>query len=322
MELRQILRLSAIPENMYSVFKYASLRFLTVLAGLMLASTMHLYASAPCRSIPGAAQLWSDFKTRWVWIGETHGTSEIPAAFGDLVCDALAQGRVVTVVLERPATEQTAIDGLISSSDPSWSENQLLNQPDWQNVFDGRTSKAMLKLLLRLRELKKEYPAMRVSAIVNFASASSDSQIKDDDVDKAIGRAVLALERKEPRNIVLVLTGNVHGMKSPVLGYKTAAMYLPSEGLVSLEVTGLGGDAWTMHRGACGPGPAGVRDKDTNRSLGIYLHGDLAPVGKVDGILALGEPTSASSPANSTMLEGAPCREVFSSRQREESSPN
>ncbi len=299
---------------MCSGLKYTSLGFLIVLLCLMMYAPGAVYASASCHSIPGAARLWSDLKTRWVWVGETHGTSETPVAFGDLVCDALAHGRVVTVALERPATEQAAIDELISSSNSSESTITLLHQPDWRKVYDGRTSEAMLKLLLRLRELKKEYSAMRVSAVANFASlATAANEIKNDDADKAIGHSVLALERTDPRSIVLVLTGNAHAMKSPTLGYKTAAMYLPPEGLISLEVTGPGGEAWTMHNSACGPAGAGVIDKDINRPLGVYLRSDLAPVGKVDGILALGEPTSASSPANSTMLEGSPCREAFSS---------
>ena len=119
-------------------------------------------AFGACQPIPGVAQLWSSATTHWVWVGETHGTAETPAAFGDMVCDALAHGRHVTAALERPTIEQPAVDAIVGSGDRKAAENALLNQPDWREIYDGRTSQAMLDLLFRLRELKAQYPALRV----------------------------------------------------------------------------------------------------------------------------------------------------------------
>lgn len=265
---------------------------------------------ATCKLVPGASELWSLPSIRWVWLGETHGTVETPAVFGDLVCDALAHGRHVTVALERPNTEQTAIDAVVGSGDQKAAEHELLDQPDWRGSYDGRTSQAMLELLFQLRKLKAQYAALRVAAIVD-PDAFASSPAAD---DEAMGHAVLALERTQPEDLVLVLTGNVHSLKDPKLGHKTAAMYLPIDQLFSIQVTSAGGQAWMMNDKGCGAFSGGVPDKDKNRPFGIYPDPSLAQFGIVDGILALGKPTSASPPANTTELAAASCRKDFLSQ--------
>lgn len=265
---------------------------------------------ADCKPVPGASELWSRSSIRWMWVGETHGTAEIPATFGELVCDALAHGRHVTVALERPNTEQAAIDALVGSGDQKAGEQELLHQPDWRESYDGRSSQAMLELLLRLRKLKARYPALRVVAIVD-PDAFAVSPAAD---DEAMGHAALALEGKQSADLVLVLTGNTHALKNPLLRYKTAAMSLPAEQLVSLQVTSAGGEAWTMSDKACGASSAGVPDKDKTRLFGIYLDPGLARFGVVDGILALGKSTLASPPANTGALATASCRKDFLSQ--------
>ncbi|MGA7156345.1 MAG: hypothetical protein WBY53_05840 [Acidobacteriaceae bacterium] len=275
--------------------------------GFMLLIATAPRALAGCVDVPGAAQLWSNTSVRWVWVGEVHGTTETPAAFGDLVCDALAHGRQVTVALERPDTEQAAIDALVGSGDLGAARQRLLSQIDWRGIFDGRTSQAMLHLLLRLRELKAEYPALRVVAIVN----TSDALTSVPSHDEAMGHAVLSLQGGKPEDIVLVLTGNVHGLKNPIFGYKTAAMYLPAGELVSLQVTDGGGEAWTMGSHGCGVGSETMPDSDKKRAFGVTLDPKLALAGTVDGILALGRPVTASLPANPDSLATAPCRKQF-----------
>jgi len=249
-------------------------------------------------------------------VGETHGTAETPAVFGNLVCEALSHGRHVTVALERPATEQSAIDAVIGSGDREAGAQKLLNQPDWRNVYDGRTSQAMLQLLFSLRELKVQYPSLRVVAVVD-PSAFGSSPAAD---DEAMGHSVLALDGKRPGDLVMVLTGNVHGLMNPIFGYKTAAMYLPPNRLVSLQVTDAGGETWKMNDKGCGASSGGVPDKSKRRPFGVYLDSGLARVGKVNGILALGKPTTASWPANTSALAAAPCRRKFISQSGGQSS--
>jgi hypothetical protein len=281
---------------------------LALAVGLFVTTASPVFAT--CTPVPGASNLWSRSSIRWVWLGESHGTVETPAVFGDLVCDALAHGRHVTVALERPNTEQAAINAVVGSGNQATAVRALLDQPDWRSIYDGRTSQAMLELLLQLRKLKTQYAVLRVVAIVDpdaFASSPTAN-------DEAMGNAVRALESTQPQDLVLVLTGNVHSLKDPKLGHKAAAMYLPTDQLFSIQVTSAGGQAWMMNDKGCGAFSGGVPDKDKSRPFGIYPDASLARFGVVDGILALGKPTSASPPANTTALAAAPCRKDFLSQ--------
>ncbi len=263
-------------------------------------------ASAACSPVPGADQIWSKNALRWIWIGETHGSNETPAVFGELVCDALTKGKRVTVALERPYSEQAALDGVLSTQDLSAAKKVLLNEPDWREGMDGRASESMLRLLISLRELHKQYPALKIFAMEGPWTGAVGAR------DEAMGYALLSLKVDRPDNLILVLTGNVHAMQAPLFGFNTAAMYLPREELLSLEVTNWrGSESWTSAQDGCGALPRGVADKEKNRPYGIYLGPAFAPVGKVDGILALGVPLTASPPAAGDPTPLPECRTKF-----------
>jgi hypothetical protein len=71
-------------------------------------------AATQCRPVAGTERLWGKPETRWIMIGEMHGTAEMPATFADLVCRAAATGRPVTVALEQTADYPPAIDATAS----------------------------------------------------------------------------------------------------------------------------------------------------------------------------------------------------------------
>ncbi len=273
-------------------------------------------ASAACESIPGSEQLWSS-SVRWIWVGETHGSNEAPAAFADLVCLALAHGREITVALERPTSEQAALENVLTSKDESAATKALLNEPGWRTSPDGRTSEAMLRLLLAQREMHKKYPALEVFAIdgPSYTGAIGTR-------DEAIGRSVLSVATTRPNALVLVFTGNVHGMREPLFNFTTSAMVLPGEQLVSLEFTNRkGSHAWNSTSVGCGDVPAGVADKDAARPYGIYLDPALAPVGKVDGIFALAAALTASAPAVGEMSPPPDCRKLYVEKHQPPATP-
>jgi hypothetical protein len=263
-------------------------------------------ARAACEPLPGAEQVWSRPGLRWLFVGELHGSNETPTAFLDLACDALGRGRHVTVALERPTSEQASLNAILFGNDLTAAKQALLSQPDWKNGMDGRASEAMLRLLLALRDLRHGYPHLSVAAFDAPYTGSSPGAR-----DEAMGRALLALGKKEPKDLILILTGNVHGMQSPQFGYDFAAMYLPPQERLSLEVTDGGGKSWTDSDGACGALDGGVGDKGAKRSRGIYLDPALAPYGKVDGVLSLGVQLTASAPAAGDPSPLPACRIKF-----------
>jgi hypothetical protein len=270
-------------------------------------------AIAPCSPIPGADQIWSKPSVHWVFIGELHGSNETPAAFRNLVCDAIAQGKHVTVALERPTSEQAALDNMVTAKDLAKAQESLLQLPGWKEVLDGRGSEAMLLLLVSLRELRKHQPDLKVVAF----DAPYTGPPAPAPREEAMGHALLSLSPAKPNDLVLILTGNLHILQASKRGYDLAAMYLPPKEILSLEVTDRGGESWTQSQGAgCGPSKGGVRDKDAKRPYGIFLDASLAPFGKVDGILSLGVPLTSSAPAAGEPSPVPACRTKFLSEHQ------
>jgi hypothetical protein len=264
-------------------------------------------ASASCSPIPGADQIWSRPSVHWVFIGELHGSNETPAAFRDLVCDAIAQEKHVTVALERPTSEQAALDNILTAKDLSAAQELLLQLPRWKEGMDGLASEAMLRLLVSLRELHRLHPDLKVVAFDAPYTGSAPGAR-----DEALGHALLSLRPAKPNDLVLILTGNLHAMQASKRGYDLAAMYLPPKEILSLLVTDRGGESWSESTtDGCGRQKGGVPDKDPNRPYGIFLDPGLARYGKVDGILSLGVPLTSSAPAAGEPSPIPVCRTKF-----------
>lgn len=285
----------------------AFLRRLLLFAGASIWVSHSAYAA--CSPIPGAdALLWKP-SVQVVWVGEMHGTAETPAAFGDLVCDALAHGKNVTVGLELASQSQAAVDAILEAGDLGIAERQLLATPNWHMFFDGRSSQAMLDLLVRLRGLRAEYPSLRVVAIENPWQNAPGAK------DVAVANGVKALVKRGPADVLLVLTGNMHAMKRSPVAYPTAASLLPPAEVFSLLVTARGGQSWQMTGAGCGAQPLGTQDKDSTRNFGVYADTSYAKYG-FDGVLALGKPTTASPPADEAAAAVAECRKQFLAQPR------
>jgi hypothetical protein len=274
--------------------------------------TVPAIASTACSPVPGADQIWSKPSLHWIFVGELHGSNETPAAFHDLVCDAIAHGKHVTVALERTTNEQAAIDNVIKSRDLPAAEASLLRLHGWKEVPDGRGSEAMLRLLVSLRELRKLQSDLKVFAFdAPYKGTSPGAR------DEALGHALLSLRPAKPNDLVLILTGNLHAMQGSKRGYDLAAMYLPPKEILSLEVTDKGGETWSQSlEDGCGPQEGGVPDKDITRPYGIFLDPSLAPFGKVDGILSLGVPLTPSAPAAGEPSPIPDCRAKFLSQHQ------
>jgi len=105
----------------------------------------------PCDdAIPGSEALTAPL----VLVGEIHGSAEIPAAFGNLVCHALRRRprETVLVGLEIFSSAQSAIDAFLASDGGGPARAALLEHDFWRREYqDGRSSGAMLALLDALR---------------------------------------------------------------------------------------------------------------------------------------------------------------------------
>ena len=259
-------------------------------AGLYFAAAA--YAAVPeCRPVPGASDVWSRPKLRFVLVGEMHGTTETPEVFGDLVCAAQELNRPLLVGIERPSAEQKAIDRFLASEDHDEAVRALLREPGW-NVLDGRSSRAMLALLEELR-------TFRLRGGINGVIAFDDARTGEPPAqrEQRMAGMLIAAAGRVPDCLVIVLTGNLHASQKPVarLGaYPWMVMLLPSGETLSLLVTDRGGDAWPQTTDGCG---AHVLPPSGGDERGIVLGEARAVKRGFDGALSTGLPSTASPPA-------------------------
>jgi len=266
-----------------------SLYFLAI-SGLLF-STSPIEATASCKPIDGAREMAAGTsKIRFLIIGEVHGTNEIPALFGELACE-IARGRSITVALEFPATSAIALNKYLSSNGDAQSRNLLLRSPIWQrSTADGRSSKAMLALIERLRQLRASGAKIRLAGfqptdVVNLdqhyyelAMASNWSRIADE----------------APESLNLILVGQIHAIKSPSqqLPFAPAASHLKPADVLSLRSEPISGEAWNCREEGCG-----VHVLSGTPGEAQYVARFAAETGGFDGVYSIGTRYSASEPA-------------------------
>lgn len=286
--------------------------------GSLAAAVLVCAALAGCRSgnLPSAAQPspapvscgaeiagQEQLTAPLVLVGEIHGTSEIPAAFGRLVCRAAAgrPGETVLAGLEVLSTSQAAIDAFLASDGGAAAAQALLAQEFWAREYqDGRSSKAMLTLLDEIRRLRKAGLKIEVLAldVEHYDSPSAR--------DAAMAASLVeAIETVRPAQ-TLVLVGNVHSRTLNGYPWDAKAAYVPLgallraryENLIALDVKNSGGSAWICT--SADAKDCGARDQLAREMPGPLPRIDMDPAAAPrtghDGALFIG-PVTASPPA-------------------------
>lgn len=258
-----------------------------LLAALLLAPP------SPCRTIEGSETLWRE-ERRFIVVGELHGTSEAPAAFADLVCEALNRGPV-TVALEYPVEMQSVFDAFMAEPDETAARTLLLTYEHGPfRYHDGRGSEAMMAMLQSLRVMQQQGGDLHLLASVPDSPRVPGFTQSHDELDRA--HLWSAKARAEPARRMMIFVGTVHAEKarrvgSP-LGLPAAAHFRPEE-VLSLFVAQQGGEAWNC-RGDCSVHPVPTTEPTDQRGVVLTPQGD----GTFDGYLALG-PATASPPSTS-----------------------
>jgi len=256
-------------------------------------------AAFACAEIAGEEKLTAPL----LLIGDIHGTREIPAAFGDLVCHAASahRGQTILAGLEIPADEQAAIDTFLAGAGDAAATRALLAGDFWRRDYqDGRSSAAMLSLLGELRRQQQAGLKVVVRGI--------DPKRYDSPGDRDAGMAAnvtAAIDAVHPAQ-TLVLTGNVHTRTLNGYPWDAKADYVPMGArlrakyadLIALDVKNLGGSAWMCV--SADPKECGPHDLRRREANGPTPRVELAPDAAIstgyDGALLLG-PVTASSPA-------------------------
>lgn len=248
-----------------------------------------------CAPPAGAEALWTA-QTRYVFIGEQHGTTEAPAAFAELVCDAAARGPV-TVALEFPDAMQAAFDALMAARDDASAAAALHDTAFWTrdpDRQDGRTSVAMLRMLQSIRRLKADGRDVTIRTFISGPPRPPGFDQNYHELAMAAGLAQVARDRPGAR--VLVLVGSFHAAKGRYAedDFLPAAAHLPPGEVISLQLPQQGGQSWSCTMDGCGP--LGISPVDDVTERGVILRS--VDDGLFDGVLALG-PMTASPPTSS-----------------------
>jgi len=254
---------------------------------LLAAST----AAPQCQPVNGAATLWARRDTRWVIVGEMHGTNETPDAFVNLVCLASRARGPLTVAIEYPADMQPVLDAWLESDGREAARAALLAGPFWRNPMqDGRTSVAFLRMLDRLRLMHR---AGTVLSVRGFDVPWDGSDKRDRNA--AMADRLTKIADTTP-GLTMVLVGNYHAivreMPSPRGPVRPAASLLPADKRVAVDVAGAGGSMWNCQMEGChlydyGPQPTGP----------AAIAPDTTPDRRYDAIYTLGKPFTGAEPA-------------------------
>lgn len=245
---------------------------------------------APCPVPSGAETLWRP-STRYLLVGEIHGTVETPAAFADLVCAAARSGRPVTVALEYSADYQPVVDAFLDSNGDAGARAALLTLPIWHDEWqDGRSSTAFLALFERLRVLKQ---AGLVRHVVCSDTGENDPKPMKRDAIMARNWQAVPLGAD---GLLIALAGNVHMMRKPVerpgVTIHTAASLMPRGATMTVDVDYNGGTTWSCQQDGCGLHPGGQA-----RTVASGLVPTTDPDAPFDAVLELGKPVHAALPA-------------------------
>lgn len=249
-------------------------------------------AQAPCTPPDGTDALLA-MERRYIVVGELHGTTEVPAAFAQMVC-AAAQRGPVTIALELPTVMQPQLDDFLAAPDEA-AALAALEGTHFLNprMNDGRSSRAMLDMMLSVRGLQA---AGRDVAFHAFQpSTPRPPELSQAWYELDMGHALAGAAHARPQAKVLVLVGNLHARKTGFERFTDVGLpavgHLPAGEVASLNVAQQGGSSWSCRASGCGPDVSVARYDEAAR--GIILETDAE--GAYDGVLALG-PVTASPP--------------------------
>lgn len=230
--------------------------------------------------------------------GELHGTRELPALFGELVCEAAHAGPV-TVGLEMPGSEQQGVERYLASAGGPADRAALLAGPIWTRDYQyGYSSAATVGLLERLRQLRASGLPLEVALF--------DVEKGGPDRDEKMAGAIAARIHGRPGAPFLALTGNYHARARPGAPWNPAQRwmggYLRDAGLRVLgfdlgrEVEGMAWICSTAEARSCGAKPVKVMQPlPVGARRGVVLLAEETPEGYA-GLWAV-ESLTASPPA-------------------------
>lgn len=291
---------------------------LILVACIALSALGHAARSAPdsrtpsC-SVAGLASAVGARRPRFVIFGELHGTTEIPALFGDATCE-LSERQEVVVAVEYTQEVARVADAYVLSGRVA-DRTALLETPMFAAPQqDGRASLAMLGLIDRLADLRRQGRKIRLVGSV----PSVPHALPQDYYEIAMAEALARAAMEHPSAVIAVLVGNIHANRDLIerVNLRPAASHLPPADVLSLVNTTAGGAAWNCQADGCGAHDAG---SGSNKPRGVEVF--TAPQRGYDGEFSVGgkftpSPPAAPRPAQSTGEPSRPAPRTADDKRR------
>jgi hypothetical protein len=264
-------------------------KYIRIAMSLFAALTSPAAMTAPSGSnaTDGSASLTSGVvdlisRHRLVFVGEVHGSVEVPALILDVARKATDSpaGKELVVALELPDRMAPALAGFLTDEDPSESRAKIMADPFW-TWRDGRSSEAMLALIDGLRELRRHGASVSIEPFDSSNVEGEAGKLRDSHMAANIRR----LLREQPESRILLLAGNYHTRMAKGAPWDAdlehMAYLLRDEEPLTLDARSPTGSVWVCNPD-CGvyefgkqapPADAGVRLFDTPSDAGY--HGEI-----------------------------------------------
>lgn len=257
---------------------------------LILAAAISVYSGIDGADGACIANASSDFSYfdmnagELLMVGEMHGTNEVPAAVGGMICAMLSKNEKENIVLfiEAPDSDQGKL-GLLGENYflDKGSVFSLLEGTSWVDSHqDGRDSRAMLELVNGVYFLKKAGKNVDVFAIDRPNEGGDDRSLY-------MAESIFVKMNELGGDYKYIsITGNYHNMRRADGLSVFDRLNKMGVSAVSLRVSASGGSAWQC-RESCGVKQ--LQDVEQKNIRGIFR--GVVPGNGHDGIIFVGEQT-------------------------------
>ena len=207
-------------------------------------------ADVSCDPLPGWESVADSTRDRYLVIGESHGTAEVPAAVAEYVCAVSTEPTLLAI--EWDASDNNGLQ-LALAEDGDLRAGLDTHIPSWNDRSDGVASEAMLALVERARELNRAGRPVDVVTFNGARDAAQEAKFShlpgQEPHEASQAENIRAARNAKDYSHVVVLVGGVHARKTPFeydgVSWEPMAMKLaPPEEVTSLIATHSGGTAW------------------------------------------------------------------------------
>lgn len=181
-------------------------------------------------------------------VGELHGTKEMPAFAGNVVCHFAKKKIPVLLALEIPSNLQTSLNNFHTSTGNKQARDELLSEKFWSNTGKfGMASEALFELLELSRKLKSDgYQIIPFAYDISVDPRpipldKGETSIFRRDLLMAANIQTRAIQYKDHK--IIVLAGNYH-VRNNGSSFDMASFLTKSTPNIRIGFSHLGGQSW------------------------------------------------------------------------------